>query len=35
MLNLPFLYFLPTVFCLWLAARFGVALRKRRPLGDE
>jgi hypothetical protein len=35
MLNMPFLYFLPTVFCLWLAARFGVALRKRRPLGDE
>ena len=35
MLNSPLLYFLPTVFCLWLAARFGVALRKRRPLGDE
>jgi hypothetical protein len=35
MLNMPFLYFLPTVFCLWLAARSGVALRKRRPLGDE
>jgi hypothetical protein len=35
MLNMPFLYFLPTVFCLWLAARFGVALRMRRPLADE
>jgi len=36
MLNMPSLYFLPTVFCLWLAARLGVALRRRRPLaGDE
>ena len=35
MLNMPFLYFLPTVFCLWLAARFGVALRRRRPLSDD
>jgi hypothetical protein len=35
MLNLPFLYFLPTVFCLWLAARLGVALRRRRPLVDD
>jgi hypothetical protein len=35
MLNMPFLYFLPTVFCLWLAARLGVALRKRRPLADD
>src|SRR5215469_5850628 len=36
MLDMPFLYFLPTVFCLWLAARLGVALRRRRPIaGDE
>jgi hypothetical protein len=35
MLNMPFLYFLPTVFCLWLAARVGVALRRRRPLADD
>ena len=36
MLDMPFLYFPPAVFCLWLAARLGVALRKRRPLaGDE
>src|SRR5215469_35972 len=35
MLNMPSLYFLPTVFCLWLAARLGVALRRRRPLADD
>jgi len=35
MLNFPVLLFLPTVLCLWLAARFGVALRKRRPLADD
>jgi hypothetical protein len=35
MLNMPFLYFLPTVFVLWLAARFGVAVRRRRPLADD
>src|SRR5215469_16844727 len=35
MSNMPFLYFLPTVFCLWLAARVGVALRRRRPLADD
>jgi hypothetical protein len=35
MLNMPFLYFLPTVFVLWLAARLGVALRRRRPLADD
>ena len=35
MLNLPFLFFLPTVFCLWLAARLGFALRRQRPLADD
>jgi hypothetical protein len=34
MLNMPFLYFLPTVLFFWLAARLGVALRRRRPLAD-
>ena len=35
MLNVPFLYFLPTVICLWLATRLGVALCRWRPLGDQ
>ena len=35
MLSMPFLYFLPTVLVLWLAARLGVALRRRRPLADD
>jgi hypothetical protein len=35
MFRLPILYFLPTALCLWLAARFGVFLRNRRPLQED
>jgi hypothetical protein len=33
--NFPVLLFFPTLLILWLAARYGAALRKRRPLGDS
>jgi len=35
MFCLPILCFLPTALCLWLAARFGVFLRTRRPLQED
>ncbi len=35
MMNFPVLMFFPSVLMLWLAARYGVSLRKRRPLKDE
>jgi hypothetical protein len=35
MFRLPILYFLPAVLSLWLAARFRVLLRTRRPLQDD
>jgi len=35
MKSMPLVYFLPVVFCLWLAARLGVALRRRRPLAAD
>jgi len=34
MLNYPVLVLIPTVLILWLAARYGMALRQRRPLRD-
>jgi hypothetical protein len=35
MINRPVLLFLPTVLLLWVAAYWGAALRKRRPLAAE
>ena len=35
MMNFPVLLFFPSVLLLWLSARLGASLRKRRPLKDE
>ena len=35
MVNYPAIYFLPTVLVLWVVARYGANLRKRRRLPEE
>src|SRR3974390_2161024 len=35
MLNYPIVSFFPTALVLWLAARYGAGLRRRRPLQEE
>ncbi len=35
MMNFPVLMFFPSLLILWLAAQYGAALRRRRPLKDD